>query len=370
MTTDRFTAIEHFAEADAEHLTGRQLAAIRSAAPAFQSWFRALGTCEAVVTCDLIELPYPRRFAMWRAATSPAPFVRIFNRMMVVQYLGAGGERRTLLVEPTEWELAANTPFFARLATTMPDRARDRVVEEHGTVQSHLERLGIAPEDVDEIAFDHLHTQDLRVWLGTTRPQPDLVAVGKARADEPVEPYFPNAKLLVMRDEWEMLPALHPLQASWYQPTTFADLRPDAIEVLDGDTLLGPGVALLRTPGHSLGNHTVVLNTSTGIWTQSENGVHPELYQPERSRIPGVARHAREYGHEVILNANTPELTATQYNNMVKEKLIADHGGPGGDWVQHLCSSELTPWRLAPGCSPSFTFGSITHGTLQRSAST
>lgn len=356
--------IEHFAEADAEHLSGRQLAAVREAAPAFASWFGALGTCEAVETCDLIELPYPRRFAMWRAATSPAPFVRIFNRMMVVQFLDAAGKRRTLLVEPTEWELAANTPFFARLASSMPNRARERVVVEHGTVQSHLALLGIAPEDVDYLTFDHLHTQDLRVWLGTTAPQPDLVAVGKAHAEEPVEPFFPNAKLLVMREEWEMLDVLHPLQQSWYQPATFADVRRDAVEVLDGDTLLGPGVALLRTAGHSLGNHTIVVNVTSGIWTQSENGVHPEMYQPERSRIPGVARHAREYGHEVILNANTPELTATQYNNMVKEKLIADRGGPDGEWMQHLCSSELTPWRLAPACSPSFTHGAISHGTL------
>ena len=364
--------IEHFLQSRQEALPGRQLAAIREAAPAFKEWFAASGTPGFVRTCDLIELPYPRRFALWRASRSPAPFVRIFNRMMVVRWNDAGGHRRTMLVEPTEHYLAAATPYFASMEKRHP-RMRTLAVSVHGTVEGHLERLGISPEEIDFITFDHLHTQDLRKWLGTTRPAEDLVASGKASlpramAAEPLEPFFPNARLLVMRDEWDQLfgDSLHPLQRRWYQQRTFADLRDDRVVLLDGDDQVGPGVALLSTPGHSIGNHSIVLNTERGIWTSSENGVHAECYTPERSGIPGVSSYASEWGAEVVLNANTIEMAAWQVNSMVKEKLVADRGGPGGEWVQHFPSSEMTPWVGSPGTAASFVWGGLSHGALQR----
>ncbi|HUY86667.1 MAG TPA: hypothetical protein VMU77_06100 [Acidimicrobiales bacterium] len=369
--------IEHFNEsARLRNLPGVQLQAIRDASGAFKSWFRQQGECSGVRTCHLIGLPYPRRFGLWRAAISPAPFLRIANRMMVVQFKeadptieqtpeGTGYRTKTMLVEPTEYELAANTPFFSTLGSKVPSSLRNRVLDIGKPLQEHLSEIGISFDSVDYLTFDHLHTQDLRIWLGTTEPQPDLVAAGKAIAGEPVEPLFPNAKLLVMRDEWEQLTSLHPMQTPWYQSKTFSQLRTSNVVVLDNDVLVGPGVALLHTPGHTPGNHTIVLNTASGIWTQSENGIHAECYTPERSKIPGLARHARNYGQEVILNANTPDFTATQYNSMVKEKLIADRGGPGGEWVQHFPSSELTAWSAAPGVSPSFVYGGITHGVIE-----
>ncbi len=335
----------------------------RRVAPAFQQWFRSHGTCHAVDTCDLVATPFPRDYALWRAASSPVPFVRIFNRMMVVQFVDFAGVNRTMLVEPTDSRLAENTPYFRALSQRFGPRLRDRSVIWGPTVTEHLDRLGLAPADVDYLTFDHLHVQDLRLHLGTTRPQPDLAAAGRATPGEPIEPLFPNAQLLVMAPEWNQLSSLHPLQRAFFQPDTYRDLRNDRVVCLPGDTLLGPGIALLATPGHTIGNHTIVLNTDTGIWTQSENGVHAESYQPERSKIPGLARHARR-GFEVVINANTPELAATHYNSMIKEKLIADRGGPGGEWMQHFPSSELTPWSLAPGTCPSFTYGALRHGTL------
>ena len=137
-----------------------------------------------------------------------------------------------------------------------------------------------------------------------------------------------------------------------------------AIVLLDSDVLLGAGVALMFTPGHTVGNHTIVLNTSSGVWTVSENGMHAEAYSPERSRIPGLRDYHQEWGFEVVLNSNTPESSAVQYNSMVKEKLVADRGGPGGEWVQHFPSSEMSPWRLAVRTGPSFTYGAITEGEL------
>lgn len=359
----RLVASEHFAESERIGDTGRQLAAVRDAAGGFKEWFTSQGLASAVRSCDLVALPYPREFALWRASVSPSPYVRIFNRLFVVQWHDEHGVR-TMLAEPTDYELAANTPFFADLARRY-QRVSDRLAEYYPTVPEHLNTLGIAPEQVDYVTFDHLHTQDLRRWLGTTRPQPDLARMGLAPHDEPVEAFLPRAKLLVMREEWEQLAQLHPIQRRWFQAHTFAELPADRIVMLDSDTLVGPGAALMRTPGHTLGNHSVVLNTDSGVWTSSENGVHAECYSPERSKMPGMARLAADYGMEVVLNANTPELTSIQYNNMVKEKLVADRGGPGGEWPQHFPSSEMSPWRLAPGATPSFTWSSLSHGVIE-----
>lgn len=360
-----FTEIDLFGAANAEPLPGRQLAAIRDAAPYFAEWFRKQGQVAGIRTADLVGLPYPTEYALFRANHAPAgPFVRIVNRMMVVQWRDDDGRTRTLVVEPTDVELAASTAYFSGLRTRFPGPVADRLVGRFGSVEAHLAQLGIRPEDVDYLTFDHLHTQDVRRWLGTTAPQPDLADLGLASRDEPVQPFFPNAKLLIMRPEWEQFPGEHPLQRRWYQGHTYPAVRTENIVLLDGDVLLGPGVALMFTPGHTVGNHTIVLNTSSGVWTVSENGMHAEAYSPERSRIPGLRDYHREWGYEVVLNSNTPESSGQQYNSMVKEKLVADRGGPGGEWVQHFPSSEMTPWHLALRTGPSFTYGEIVEGEL------
>jgi hypothetical protein len=228
----------------------------------------------------------------------------------------------------------------------------------HGDVPGHLAALGIAPADVDYLVFDHLHTQDVRRWLGTIEPQADL------SPDQPVNAVFPNARLLVQRRELAALESLHPLQRPWYQPDTYASLPPDAIAPIDGDVLIGPGIALISTPGHTTGNQTLMLNTSSGIWASSENAIAAECLTPEHSQIPGLRRWARRWGQEVILNANTLEATAEQYNSLVLEKAIVDHSASDERFVQFFPSSELTRRWTNPGTAPTFTHGAITHGSL------
>src|SRR5204863_2958385 len=92
----------------------------------------------------------------------------------------------------------------------------------------------------------------------------------------------------------------------------------------DGDYTIGRGFAIVRTPGHTIGNHTLVVVTDRGAWTISENGIAVDAYAPGISRIGGVARHARDQGVEVILNANTREHSLDQYTSMVLEKTLAD----------------------------------------------
>lgn len=350
--------ISHFAPAAREPQPGRQLDLIRQAAPGFREWFRTTGMPDWIGTFDLVSLPYPTRFGLFRAAVTPAPFLSLTHRLIVVRWRETDGKPRVLLFEPTDVELARHTPYFARLRDSRPAAFERAFARPLGDVLSHLRSVGIDAGDVDWITFDHLHSQDVRRWLGTTEPAHDLSPAA------PVPAALPNARLIVQRAELESLAALHPLQVPWYQASTFAALPQQAVFPIDGDVLIGPGVALLATPGHTIGNQTLVVNTETGIWASSENVIAAECLTPEHSRIPGVRRHARIWDQEVVLNANTLEDTARQYNSCVLEKLIVDAARADPRFVQFMPSSELTGTVLSPGTSPTFTHSGIFHGTL------
>ncbi|MEW1718249.1 hypothetical protein [Streptomyces sp. NPDC093109] len=346
----RVTTFDGLAEVPGGY--GAALAAARDRATDFRAEFAATGTPDSVTTCDLITLPYPTRFGLFRASRAIAPFLSITNRMLVVRWTESDGRERVLLFEPSDHELGQNTPYFAELVRRTPGLVRSLLTTEHGTVPGHLARLGIEPEDVDYLLFDHLHTQDLRRWVGTTRPQRDLGVV---------EPVFPRAKVIVQRHELLAMSRLHPLQRPWYQPETYRDVRPDAFLAVDGSLVLGPGVAVIETPGHVLGNQTLVLNTSTGIWASSENVIAAECLTPEHSRMPGIARWARAWGQEVVLNANTIETTAAQYNSLIVEKTLVDRSQADPRFLQFFPSSELTASWANPGTSPTFTHRAIAH---------
>src|SRR6185436_6330443 len=156
----------------------------------------ATGPVRAVQTHKLQAFPYPTLYAFSGGAMSPAPFVVMTNRMQVVQF-DEDGVKKTLLFNPSDVERDRAAIFYANLQKTMGamQAPLERLMlPSHGTVPSHLEKLGIKPADVDYIAYDHLHVQDLRRWLGGGEPA-----------------FFPNAKLLVTRAEWEETRDLHPM---------------------------------------------------------------------------------------------------------------------------------------------------------------
>ncbi|HLM42437.1 MAG TPA: hypothetical protein VK458_01165, partial [Myxococcaceae bacterium] len=269
---DSFRPLPFLAEARAERVSGVRLQKLRRAAQEAREAFTAGGPVAAVATCDLVTFPYPSLFAFSGGALSPAPYVMMTNRMQVVQYQ-EDGVTRTLLFNPSDYERGQAVPFYKALREKYGDFVSDKVMSRrHGTVQSHLAALGLKPEDVDSIAFDHLHVQDVRGWLG----------------GEGASAYFPRAKLLVQRAEWLGAKNLHPMQAAWYVPNGTAGVPLERVVLLDGDVWLGPGVAILSTPGHTLGNMSLAVATDREVFVVSENGVATESYTPLQSGIPGV----------------------------------------------------------------------------------
>ncbi|MBT8495336.1 MAG: hypothetical protein KJO07_19975 [Deltaproteobacteria bacterium] len=348
--------LSHFAEARRETVPGLRLEATRAAARRFKSAFQDRGPARSVRTFDLITFPYPTRYALQGAALSPAPYVMMRNRVQLVQ-VESGGRIVNVLINPSDPERSMAAPFFARQVERFGELIARRVMSTvHGRVEDHLRSVGVSRESIDYITFDHLHVQDLRGMLGTERPEPGN--------DAPTPALFPNAKLLVQREELDTVAHVHPMQRDWYVDGALTGVDGDRIVVLGGDVQLGQGLALIRTPGHTGGNHTPVLLTDGGVWTISENGVCVDAYAPEASEIAGVRRFARDGDVEVVLNANTRESSLDQYTSMVLEKTVADRCPDRPEFPQHFSSSEMVRSRLAPGLRPTYSHASISHGEV------
>lgn len=298
---------------------------------------------------DVTKAPYPTKYGLRDACRLPIPYIHILNRLFVVQFPTPEGTK-TLLVEPLDRIANAETPFFKRLAALLGGaggRLANMLYPELNRVEDLLAGLNLRPEDIDYITYDHLHTQDLRKWLGTAER----------------EAFFPNAKLLVTRREWEETKGPLPIHATWYPPDGTTGVPLDRVILLEHDVMLGESVALIRTPGHTEGNHSIVVRGDEGIFVTSENGVAVDSWAPEHSRIPGVRRWARTTGSEVVLNGNTLESSVEQYISMVVEKELAGPSARNPDFPNVAPSSEMAPHLLSAGIRPTFHVGELAFGS-------
>jgi hypothetical protein len=352
-----------FDEANATWPRGKRLEAIRSAARDFRERFKAQGQVTGVRTIDLVTAGYPVRYAFGGAAKGAVnPYISITNRLVVVQFKNFDGEAKTLVWEPTVPEGSAEAPFYAQLIERYGEWLSNNVLtKQYNTVDQALAASGLTPADVDYVSFDHLHVQDLRLIMGTTRP-----VLGEP---EPRPPFFENAKFLFQRKEVDTFKAPHPTQWAWYVPGGMDDVIEDNLVLLDGDVELGKGVAIIATPGHTDGNHSLAVNTDDGVWVTSENGVCADSWHPRQSKIPGVRKWAEFFNREVVMNANTLEDSLDQYDSMLKEKAIADPNPRDPRWLNVFPSSEMPAWRRQWPVMPTFTYGGINYGTITKPGS-
>jgi hypothetical protein len=342
---------------------GDRPAAIREAAAEFRARFATEeNRVRAVRTVDIASAGYPLKFAFGGAAKGANPFINIVNRLQVIQFTDFEGNLRTLAYEPTVPEGPAEAPFYAQQIERLGEFLSYKVLAK---IWHHpddaLATTGLRVEDVDFVSFDHLHVQDVRFVLGTTEP-----IAGEAA---PRPPLFPNAKLIVQRKEWDTFASLHPMQWAWYVKEGIKDVPTDNVVLVDGDVELGRGVALVWTPGHTDGNHSLCINTPEGVWVSSENGVCADNWHPHLSKIPGVRGTAKFFNREVILNSNTLEDSIDQYDSMIKEKALADANRRDPRYLNVFPSSEMTSWRRQWPVAPTFTYGGISYGSVERPAS-
>jgi hypothetical protein len=331
--------------------SGPRLRAVRRAAEGLRDRFASGPRAVCVRTLPLRSAPYPTKYAFYGAAISLAPMVVFVHRCVLVQFMERGA-LKNLLFNPTDIEGARRTPFYVRLGEKVPPRLEALVTRVYDPLEDQLARLGISPADIDYVAFDHLHVQDLRRLLGTE--------------DGAHAPRFPNAKLLVPACEWNDWDDLHPLQRAWFVPDGKKGVRMSNVVLTANDLALGDGVILLRTPGHTSGNQTLFVSTDSGVWGISENGTCADNWSPLDSKIPGVARTCRMQDLDVLMNSNTMEFSADQFTSMVLERTIVDRVKRAPAFVQMFPSTEVTPSLMAPGIKPTILHRAITHGDVSR----
>lgn len=297
----------------------------------------------------LTRVPYPSWYAFTGVHAQQlltGGMVHLMARVMMVQFLDWAGQRRTLLFNPHDVDRAVETPFFKRMAKGLPSFVKQLVAPMYRSVPQALQEAGLTPADIDYVFYDHLHTQDLRGWLGQG-----------ATAG-----LFPKARLLVHRAEWTSVRGLLPSQADWYCPDGTAGIAADRVLSFDGSIQLGPGLAIVHTPGHTAGNCSLVFRGPQGVHVSSENGVSADSWSPQHSCDNAIRRYARDTGAEVVLNGNTLEGSVDQYLSMVLEKSIAGAAAehPFGNVIP---SSECTPHWLLRGAPHSHLWGDIGFGT-------
>ncbi len=331
--------------------SGPRLRAVRAAAERVRERFASGPRVVSVRTLPLTRLAYPTKYAFYAAAISPVPIITMHHKCVLVQFLQEG-ELKNLLFNPTDVEAAKATPFFARLVEQFGERLTALLQGKRTPIDEQLAALDLSPADIDYIAFDHFHTQDVRRLLADASGAPS--------------PRYPRAKLLAPEVEWLDWDDLHPLQRAWFVKDGKSGVSMDRVQLTRADLALGDGLMLLRTPGHTSGNQTLFIHTDDGVWGISENGTCADSWAPLASKIPGLAATCRRQDLDVILNSNTPESTVDQYTSMILERTIVDPARRAPGFVQMFPSSEVVPSALAPGLSPTLVHGAIASGTVVR----
>ncbi|MFT3924837.1 MAG: hypothetical protein QM778_20045 [Myxococcales bacterium] len=323
-------------------VSGPRLSALEQAGLRLGDALRAGPSVVAVRTLPLSTLLYPTKYAFQGACRLPVPYVVMTHRALLVQ-VRVDGEIRNILFNPTSVDAALAAPFFRQLADRTGDWAvKNILTKRFGSVEEQLARLGLSPADIDVIAFDHFHVQDLRPLLGARHTDEQAGQVG----------LYPRALLLAPRCEWNDWDQLHPLQQAWFVRDGKLGVPSERVVLTDGDLSLGPGALLLRTPGHTSGNQTLVVRSDGGVFGCSENGVSVDNWAPLESKIPGLREVALLQGLDVILNSNTPESGMQQYTSMMLERALVDRLPEHPALFQMFPSSELTSSWFAPGVHP------------------
>lgn len=345
--------INHFSNSRESLSPQERLKQVKFQAKHFVDDFKLINQqVQFMQTFDLASVPYRVKSAFGDATSLINPFLYVTHRLMVLQFATQTGTK-TLLFAPSDVAANVKTPYFQHLQKLMGrflQALQPIITPTHNTVEEILDSIGITPEQVDFISYDHLHTQDLRKWLGSH--------------EQPA--YFPNAKLLVMYQEWEAVKDLLPLQNHWYCPDGIDGIDPNKIIPLHSSIMLGDSIALIHTPGHTQGSHSLVVNTETGILVCSQNGIAVDNYSPEHSTIYGIADYADQNQMAVIPNGEQPELRIDQYISMILEKTIADKHPEDDRFYNIMPSSELSARWQPFALAPTLSFGEVEFGEIHQ----
>lgn len=128
----------------------------------------------------------------------------------------------------------------------MSSKLRDIYGLDGPRLDDGLRRYGLRAEDIDIVINTHLHFDHCG---GNTRLERDRAV-----------PAYPNARYVIQRGEYEH--ASHPSERdrASYFPENFAPLEAAGLlSLIDGDSVILPGVEVVRVPGHTANMQCVKL---------------------------------------------------------------------------------------------------------------
>jgi len=272
----------------------RRLEAIRKRSAEHHADFLRRPPVRAMWSFDLISFPFLSDITWWRANFAKNDW---WKSPGVLQPVAAYVDYRMYVIQDAGGPIVVLNPLSTDVDRIGVYRFFGRRFLVHASPEQHLKSVGLAPEDVDVVAVDHLHLQD-------------LVALRRL---------FPRAKLLVQDRDLEWARNLHPVDEMFFCRGG-AELE---LEGRKGPVEVGQSLALVPTPGHTPGHQTLVVRTAEGVATIGENGLSIDNYHPEECGVDGVAEFARAAKQEVIPIANTFWSAQAQYDSMVLEKSLA-----------------------------------------------
>ena len=297
-------------------------------------------------TFDLVSMPYSVKSAFGNATRLINPYLYITHRFVVVQFATHAGNK-TLLFSPSDAHI--KTPVNGTqkgLMHWLQHGFKHWLIPQHNTVEHALKSTGISPADIDFICYSNLQGQDLRKWLGSHEKKA----------------YFPNAKLLVMSQEWEAAKDMIPLQSQNYPTDGLDGIPAEKVIPLHSSIMLGDSLALIQTPGKTQGNQTLIAHTDNGISAFSHNGISTDNYSPQYSTIYGIADYSATTNMSVIPNTDAPELSIDQYISMQLEKTIADAHPIDSRFNNVISVAELRARWHPFALSSTLTFGEFKIG--------
>ncbi len=153
-----------------------------------------------------------------------------------------------LIIQTGEQKILVDTGLSNRFDAKA--NARWHVERPQGDLLIGLERIGLTPTDIDIVINTHLHSDHCSGNVVFAEDNQTLI------------PAYPNAEYVVQRREYE--DATHPNErtAATYLPENWdVLLKSGQMRLLDGDTVIAPGIMGVVTPGHTPGHMSVMIES-------------------------------------------------------------------------------------------------------------
>ena len=153
-----------------------------------------------------------------------------------------------------------------------PHPSRDN---KKGNLINDLKRVGVDPSDVDIVVHSHLHIDHVGWNLDLT--------------SDPPKPYFPNARYLVPRVDWDHFRKPENLiNAPWVSENVIPLQSLSLMDLFeDGDSITDEITAMI-TPGHTPGHMVFLLDSAGAKGAITGDAIHSKVQIQEPSWSAGV----------------------------------------------------------------------------------